>query len=99
MRVQNGHDGFPGMLDMLANDRGRDLKEVLAPNPHTPANPGPGACPGGDPLWSHPRGQAVLAAPQSESVPYHRRVQQTVWVPLTGCGAHAWMVVLWLSSR
>lgn len=48
----------------------------------------------GDPLWSHPRGQAVLAAPQSESVPYPRRVVQTVWVPLIGCGAHAWTVVL-----
>lgn len=38
----------------------------------------PRVCPGGGPLWSCPRGQAV----------------QTVWVPLIGCGAHAWTVLL-----
>lgn len=35
MRVQNGHDGFPGMLDMLANDGEGSKRGPCSKPPHS----------------------------------------------------------------
>ena len=77
----------------------RGAERAPAPNPHAPANPGPGAPPAGSLPWLRPPGQAALAAPQPlRGSPTPTGLCRLSRPPSQGCGAHARTGVLWFSE-